>query len=278
MKIVIVDDDCLVTEALKTILQINEDVEVAATGIDGEDACRLYRQYCPDVLLMDIRMKGMNGLEASEHILQEYPEAKILLLTTFLDDEYIVKALRLGAKGYLLKQDYASILPALQAVNLGQTVFGKEIISKIPDLIRKEEKFDYSSYGINEREQEIIRLIADGYSNREIAAELFLSEGTIRNYLSAILDKLQLRDRTQVAVFYYQHRGIIIKKIYNYVEKGAREEAYTGKKACDEADRREKWEDERRYQALGKRKEKRQMYLIERHVRRRFLMNQYYVN
>lgn len=113
MKIVIVDDDCLVTEALKTILQINGDVEVIATGIDGEDACRLYRQYCPDVLLMDIRMKGMNGLEASEHILQECPEAKILLLTTFLDDEYIVRALRLGAKGYLLKQDYASILPAL---------------------------------------------------------------------------------------------------------------------------------------------------------------------
>ena len=196
MKIVIVDDDCLVTEALKTILQINGDVEVIATGIDGEDACRLYRQYCPDVLLMDIRMKGMNGLEASEHILQECPEAKILLLTTFLDDEYIVRALRLGAKGY----------PALQAVNSGQTVFGKEIVSKIPELIRKEEKFDYSSYGINEREQEIIRLIADGYSNREIAAELFLSEGTIRNYLSTILDKLQLRDRTQVAVFYYQHR------------------------------------------------------------------------
>lgn len=190
MKIVIVDDDCLVTEALKTILQINGDVEVIATGIDGEDACRLYRQYCPDVLLMDIRMKGMNGLEASEHILQECPEAKILLLTTFLDDEYIVRALRLGAKGYLLKQDYASILPALQAVNSGQTVFGKEIVSKIPELIRKEEKLDYSSYGINEREQEIIRLIADGYSNREIAAELFLSEGTIRNYLSTILDKL----------------------------------------------------------------------------------------
>ena len=206
MKIVIVDDDCLVTEALKTILQINGDVEVIATGIDGEDACRLYRQYCPDVLLMDIRMKGMNGLEASEHILQECPEAKILLLTTFLDDEYIIKALKLGAKGYLLKQDYSSILPALQAVYSGQTVFGQEIMTKIPALIRSGQTFDYSMYNINEREQEIIRLIADGYSNKEIAAELFLGEGTVRNYLSAILDKLQLRDRTQVAVFYYQHK------------------------------------------------------------------------
>ena len=206
MKIVIVDDDRLVSEALKTILEVNADVHIAAIGTDGREAVSLYRQYRPDVLLMDIRMKDMNGLEASAEILKEFPEANILLLTTFLDDEYIIKALKLGAKGYLLKQDYASILPALQAVNLGQTVFGKEIVSKIPDLIRKEEKFDYSSYGINEREQEIIRLIADGYSNREIAAELFLSEGTIRNYLSAILDKLQLRDRTQVAVFYYQHR------------------------------------------------------------------------
>ena len=206
MKIVIVDDDCLVTEALKTILQINGDVEVAATGIDGEDACRLYRQYCPDVLLMDIRMKGMNGLEASEHILQEYPEAKILLLTTFLDDEYIVKALRLGTKGYLLKQDYTSIFPALQAVYSGQTVFGTEIMSKIPELLQSSGGFDYTSREINERELDIIRLIANGYSNKEIAAELFLSEGTVRNYLSSILDKLQLRDRTQVAVFYYQHK------------------------------------------------------------------------
>ena len=206
MKIIIVDDDCLVAGALKTILEVNEDVEVLATGADGKEACELYERYEPDVLLMDIRMEKMDGLEASRSILSRHPKANILLLTTFSDDEYIVKALRFGAKGYLLKQDYASILPALQAVNSGQTVFGKEIVSKIPELIRKEEKFDYSSYGINEREQEIIRLIADGYSNREIAAELFLSEGTIRNYLSTILDKLQLRDRTQVAVFYYQHR------------------------------------------------------------------------
>ena len=206
MKIVIVDDDYLVTEALKTILEANKDVQVLATGADGREAVKLFEEHRPDVLLMDIRMRNMSGLEASAEILKADPEANILLLTTFLDDEYIVKALRLGAKGYLLKQDYASILPALRAVCSGQTVFGQEIVSKIPDLIRKKEEFDYNSYEINDREKEIIRLIAEGYSNKEIASELYLSEGTVRNYLSSILDKLQLRDRTQVAVFYYKHR------------------------------------------------------------------------
>lgn len=206
MKIIIVDDDCLVAGALKTILEAYEDVAVCAVGNDGREAVSLYRYFLPDVLLMDIRMKEMNGLEASETILKEFPDAKILLLTTFSDDEYIVKALRLGAKGYLLKQDYASILPALRAVCSGQTVFGSEIISKIPALLPSSRTFDYSSCDINERELEIIHLIAEGLSNKEIAAQLFLSEGTVRNYLSSILDKLNLRDRTQVAVFYYQHK------------------------------------------------------------------------
>ena len=191
---------------MKTILEANEDVQVPATGADGREAIKLFEEYRPDVLLMDIRMKNMNGLEALTEILKADPKANVLLLTTFLDDEYIVKALRLGAKGYLLKQDYASILPALRAICSGQTVFGKQIMSKIPDLIRKEKEFDYSFYEINDREREIIRLIAEGYSNKEIASELYLSEGTVRNYLSTILDKLQLRDRTQVAVFYYKHR------------------------------------------------------------------------
>ena len=153
MKIIIVDDDCLVAGALKTILEANPDIQVAATGSDGEEACSLYREYLPDILLMDIRMKGMDGLEASRKILREFPEAKILLLTTFSDDEYIVKALRLGTKGYLLKQDYASILPALQAVYSGQTVFGTEIMSKIPELLQSSDGFDYASRNISEREK-----------------------------------------------------------------------------------------------------------------------------
>lgn len=206
MKIVIVDDDIFVSGALTTILEASEKITVAATGSDGTEAVDLYRVYQPDVLLMDIRMKEKSGLDASAEILEEFPDAKILLLTTFSDDEYIVKALKLGAKGYLLKQDYASILPALEAVCSGQTVFGTEIMSRIPELIHSGSSFHYEDYDISRRELEIIRLIADGLSNKEIASQLFLSEGTVRNYLSSILDKLQLRDRTQVAVFYYKHK------------------------------------------------------------------------
>ena len=135
MKIVIVDDDIFVSGALTTILEASGKVTVAASGTDGKEAAELYKIHQPDVLLMDIRMKEKSGLDASAEILEEFPDAKILLLTTFSDDEYIVKALKLGAKGYLLKQDYASILPALEAVCSGQTVFGTEIMSRIPELI-----------------------------------------------------------------------------------------------------------------------------------------------
>ena len=204
MKIVIVDDDCLVTEALKTILEVNEDVQVLATGSDGRDAVCLYAEYKPDVLLMDIRMKNMNGLEASAEILKADAKANILLLTTFLDDEYIVKALRLGAKGYLLKQDYASILPALQAVKGGQSVFGTEIVARFPELLQQKKSFDYDALGITPKEQELIVLVAQGLNNKEIADSMCLSEATVRNYLSTILNKLDLRDRTQLAIWAVQ--------------------------------------------------------------------------
>ena len=206
MNILIVDDDFLVAGALKTILETQEDFHIPACGSDGSEAAALFRQHRPDVLLMDIRMKDMNGLDASAEILREFPEARILLLTTFSDDEYIIKALKLGAKGYLLKQDYQNIVPAIRAVYSGQTVFGDAIVSKIPSLLQRPPAFNYASCDINDRELEIIRLIADGLSNKEIASALYLSEGTVRNYLSSILDKLELRDRTQVAVFYYQHK------------------------------------------------------------------------
>lgn len=207
MNVIIVDDDCLVSGALKTILETDSDITVTALGNDGKEAISLFRKWKPDVLLMDIRMKEMNGLEAAGHILSEHADAKILLLTTFSDDEYVVKALNIGAKGYLLKQDYQNIIPAIKAVHSGQTVFGGEIMAKIPALLQKNNAFDYQANDISEREFSIITLVSEGLSNREIAEKLYLSEGTVRNYISTILEKLELRDRTQLAVFYYQHKG-----------------------------------------------------------------------
>ena len=202
MKVVVVDDDQLVAISLKTILESDPQVTVAATGNDGKDAVALYESEHPDVLLLDIQMKEMSGLEAAEQILEKDPAAKILFLTTFSDDEYIIKALNLGAKGYILKQDFEGLLPALLAVEQGQSVFGGEVVNKLPVLIQTKNSFDYSGYDIGEKEQEIIALVGAGKSNREIADELFLSEGTVRNYISQILEKLSLRDRTQLAVFY----------------------------------------------------------------------------
>ena len=205
MRVVVVDDDQLVAISLKTILEADASIEVAETGYSGREAIVLYKKYEPDVLLMDIRMEEINGLEAAEAILKEYPNARILILTTFSDDEYIVKALSIGAKGYILKQDFEGIVPALKAVYGGQSVFGGEIVGKLPVLMQSKDEFHYSQYDINEKEQAIIELVAEGLSNKEIAEKLFLSEGTVRNYISVILEKLALRDRTQLAVFYYKN-------------------------------------------------------------------------
>ncbi|WP_456033103.1 response regulator [Ruminococcus sp.] len=203
MNIVIIDDDKLVAVSLKTILESTGSVKVLAMGSCGEEAIELYSLLKPDVLLMDIRMNGMSGIEAGEKILAVYPDARILYLTTFSDDEYIIKAVLMGAKGYILKQDFESICPALETVMNGQTVFGSDVASKLPELLTNHSSFDFDRYGIVEKEQEIIEQVAKGLSNKEIAALLYLSEGTVRNYISTILEKLSLRDRTQLAIFYY---------------------------------------------------------------------------
>ncbi|MFN7253491.1 MAG: response regulator [Anaerobacillus sp.] len=206
MKIAIVDDDVLVSASLKTIIEASDGVEVLAVANSGEDAIKLYKDHQPDILLMDIRMGNMNGLEAADEILKSFPKAKVLLLTTFADDEYIIKALKIGAKGYILKQHYNSIIPALNAVYSGQNVFGEEIINKLPSVMNNQvNKKNYQDYGILDKEFEIISLVSKGLSNKEIAKELYLGEGTVRNYISIILEKLELRDRTQLAIFFFNH-------------------------------------------------------------------------
>ena len=202
MRIVVVDDDQIVAISLKTILESDEEIEVAACGNDGADAIELYEKEKPDILLMDIQMKKVSGLSAAEEIMKKDPEAKILLLTTFSDDEYIIKALDIGVKGYILKQDFDGIVPAVKAVYRGQSVFGGEIVSKIPVLSSSKSEFDFAAYDFGPKELEVMAQVALGKSNREIAETLFLSEGTVRNYISSVLEKLSLRDRTQLAVFY----------------------------------------------------------------------------
>ena len=207
MRVVLIDDDALVVVSLKAILEANADIEVVAMGHSGEEAINLYEQYKPDVLLMDIRMNGMSGLSAGEEILGKHNDARILYLTTFMDDEYIVRALNIGARGYILKQDFEGIVPALMAVAKGQSVFGQDIVEKLPCLMSKKETFDYKRFNLTDKEFEIMEELAAGESNKEIATKLFLSEGTVRNYISTILEKLQLRDRTQLAIFYYKNKN-----------------------------------------------------------------------
>lgn len=203
MKIIIIDDDYLVSTSLKTIIEANRDIQVKALGKNGKEAVALYQQYRPDIVLMDIRMDEMSGLEAGEAILKDDPKAKILYLTTFLDDEYIIKALKMGAKGYLLKQDFESIVPSLKTVYANQSIFTSEVSSKLPTYFVAKKAATY--YDLSEKEMELLECVADGLNNKEIAQKLFLSEGTIRNYLSDLMNKLQVRDRTQLAIFYYRN-------------------------------------------------------------------------
>lgn len=205
MNIIIIDDDKLVCSALKTILESDASYKVIAIGNSGEDAIALYDRHTPDLMLMDIRMNNMLGVDAGEKIIEKHPDARILFLTTFADNEYIAKALKIGAKGYLLKQNFDSIIPSLKAIESGQRVFGDEIIAKLPSMGNGSFDHAMKSFDLTDREIDIITHVANGESNKEIAGELFLSEGTVRNYISTILEKLELRDRTQLAIFYYKH-------------------------------------------------------------------------
>ncbi len=207
MRVIVVDDDAIVVRSLATILGAEPDIEVAGTGISGEEAVSLFSACEPDVVLMDIQMPGGDGLSAAEKILAADPAARVVFLTTFSDDDYIVRALRLGARGYLIKQDVATIAPALRSVMAGQSVLEGEVLARAAALSAdgvRPSRGEPEMRGLTEREREVVRAIADGMSNAEVAAALYMSEGTVRNHISAILAKLGLRNRTQIAVYYYR--------------------------------------------------------------------------
>lgn len=222
MTIAIVDDDPIVCQSLETILTATGTTDVLWTANDGDDAVARYfdgPSTRPDVLLIDIQMPGRDGLDAAREILARDPQARILFLTTFADRDYITQAMALGAKGYLIKQDVKAVGPAIQAVMAGQVVLGSDVAGKLTDAPASPSRRHASSDGpndraavstdaavlesmLNERECEVAALVAEGLDNRDIARRLCFSEGTVRNRVSSVLDKLGLTNRTQLAILW----------------------------------------------------------------------------
>jgi NarL family two-component system response regulator LiaR len=199
VKVLVVDDDPLVSRSLKVLLSREADLQVVGTANDGERAVAACERSRPDAVLMDIRMPGMDGIEATRRIKERWPAVRVVILTTFQDDESIHRALQAGADGYLLKSTpSAGMAQTLRAIASGTSVVDTEVLRRLG------EPSHGSLEGLTPRENDVAELVAQGCSNREIAEQLFISEGTARNILSVVLDKLGLRDRTQLAIRFWK--------------------------------------------------------------------------
>ncbi|MGI6349351.1 MAG: response regulator transcription factor [Eubacteriaceae bacterium] len=202
MNILLVDDDALVLKSLQMILKAEGIDEVYASK-NGAEAFDIYQKHKIDLVLQDIRLKDENGIDIAAKLLELDSDAKIILLTTFKDEEYINKAIKIGIKGYILKDNVDSLFQSIQTVMAGNMVLDSEVIKDIK--LSNQVKKSIEDFDITERELDIIKLLAEGMNNKEISQTLFLSEGTVRNYISNLLDKLDLRDRSQIVVFYYKN-------------------------------------------------------------------------
>ena len=212
IKVMIADDQELIRQSLQIVLEMKEGIEVTATAKDGREVIQEVRKDKPDVILMDVRMPEMDGVQCTQIIKEQYPDVKIIILTTFDDDEYVYNALKYGASGYLLKGcSLEELSSAIHNVLAGGACFNPNVAGKVTQFFSQmansngEFNFEHGEdehIDLSDTECKIIAQIGHGYSNKEIAQKLGFSEGTIRNYLSVILDKLDLRDRTQLAIWY----------------------------------------------------------------------------
>ena len=210
IKVMLVDDEQLIRSGLKIMLETYPDIEVIHQAGNGREAYECCQIEVPDVVLMDIRMPVSTGIEGTKLIKEAYPEVKIVMVTTFQDTEYIVEAMQYGASGYLLKDSsYEAIYDGIKVALSGKVVMDATVSEKLvmqpKAQTTTDQQTDISSFGLTEREIELIRLVSQGLNNKEISEALFLSEGTVKNNISTILSKLALRDRTQLVIFAYDH-------------------------------------------------------------------------
>jgi DNA-binding NarL/FixJ family response regulator len=220
IRILLVEDQEIVRRGLKTLLETKPDLAVIGEANNGQQAIDIVDEWAhnnsvPDLVLMDIRMPVMDGVKTTQILCEKYPGIRILILTTFDDSAYVAEALRFGAKGYLLKDTPSNELAeAIRSIHRGYTQFGPGILEKMIAHVptAEAEKTPDAPPGLAEltqREKEVLRMIAAGSSNREIAQALFLSEGTVRNHISHILSRLNVRDRTQAAILANTHINLL---------------------------------------------------------------------
>jgi DNA-binding NarL/FixJ family response regulator len=207
IRILIVEDQTLMRQGLKTILDLEPGMQVVGQAADGESGIHMALDLRPDLILMDIQMPGMNGIEAIAAICAVWPEARIIILTTFGRDEYVFQGVRAGAVGFMLKDAPADhLIQTIRRIHAGQVFIQPEIASRL--LREMIAPHDSSVEPLSEREREVLVLLAQGHSNREIAGQLVLAEGTVKNHVSNILGKLQAENRTQAAEIARRH-GLI---------------------------------------------------------------------
>lgn len=219
INVLIADDQELIRQSLQIVLGIEKDIEIVDAVANGKEVIRSVRKTKPDVILMDIRMPEMDGVVCTQIIKENYPGIKIIILTTFDDDEYVFNALKYGASGYLLKGiSTKELADAIRKVHQGSAMINADITSKVVKLFSKMAQSNLTiqvdenqATDLKQTEWQIISLVGSGLSNKEIAGKLSLSEGTVRNNLSIILSKLDLRDRTQLAIWAVQ-TGAVYKK------------------------------------------------------------------
>ena len=211
INILLVDDQNLIRQGLKALLELEPDLQIVGEAENGKIAIELVQTLQPNVILMDIRMPVMDGVMATQKICQQFSNPNILILTTFDDDNYVAAAIKYGAKGYLLKDTPSEeIAAAIRAVHLGYTHLAPGMMAKVigSQIDRQQVDLPQELTELTPRELEVLKLIAVGANNREIAQQLYISEGTVKNHVTNLLSRLNLRDRTQAAILAKTYLGI----------------------------------------------------------------------